>query len=992
MKKSLKSLLSLFIVTAVFLCCTPFSAITRLNLSLTASAAQLAVGDIVEFGTYPQTEVTDEELLEKLNSQTFAWVSYGYHVLNDNSEIAPGDFMRYADVTLDGKKYRAVTFDKYRPDDTSRAPIPADGNLSRTFQDENEYYPGNIYWFKFEPIKWRVLDPESNFLLSELVLDGQAINNFNLYERNSTDPGADEIGQINYGDPEKTFYSNNYAKGTIRNWLNIDFYNLAFTSAEQNKITVTTLDNSAYSIYPDEYSADRFHSETTNDKIFLLSYEDTVNPSYGFNADYGEYDPAREVTATDYAKAQGTWQNTRKNNQWAGNSMWILRTASIQSNYMNYVQDTGKLTWAGLSYGVETGIRPALKLSNMEVAVTWNIDGIKTIQLCEEGDPVSAPEVPEKEGHSFLCWSPALPETVPAEGFEATAVYLAESSEDIPEPTVEGVEAAIEGWYKAGVTIVAPSGYEISLSCGENTVWASEHSTASDQNHIKEIYLKSTETGIVYAKNADIYCDWRSPTGTLTIGNDDYTSFGEASFGNFYKSTNLAVTISAEDSQGSVNSGIAKTEYFVGDKSVTVTEADTYAESCGGWLAYSKPFSLESPGKYIVYAKITDNAGFETLIKSGGYVLYKDAQAISESVSYTYNTEESIKIYFTGGENTVKSVSLCSIDSSVIAPIPYNIGSDERGDYAEISSHTAADIAKAGEYLIIIDFNPCGEEYADTESNDSPEALTVPFSVKKCSCEISIDSDISKIYDGNSVSAPEFTVLGSGEITVEYKLSDADDSLYSAAAPKDAGKYTVRISAAESDKFEDGSAQANFEITARPVTVAADSKTKLFGESDPELTYTITEGSLIEGDTLGGSLERNGGESAGVYDITCGSLANANYDITFITSSLTILKPDTGSSEAVAAIGTKLESFDEDRVTIFWKDEINDLIDKINTLLADESLSGRDREMLTEYKAQAEQLTRIINDPAEYFSFKLLFLLLDLFTRLFRSIAGTFLC
>jgi hypothetical protein len=50
-------------------------------------------------------------------------------------------------------------------------------------------------------------------------------------------------------------------------------------------------------------------------------------------------------------------------------------------------------------------------------------------------------------------------------------------------------------------------------------------------------------------------------------------------------------------------------------------------------------------------------------------------------------------------------------------------------------------------------------------------------------------------------------------------------------------------------------------INALPITITADSKTKAFGNPDPALTYSITSGSLVGGDSLSGNLTRAPGES-----------------------------------------------------------------------------------------------------------------------------------
>lgn len=82
---------------------------------------------------------------------------------------------------------------------------------------------------------------------------------------------------------------------------------------------------------------------------------------------------------------------------------------------------------------------------------------------------------------------------------------------------------------------------------------------------------------------------------------------------------------------------------------------------------------------------------------------------------------------------------------------------------------------------------------------------------------------------------------------------------------------------------------ATFSITARPITVTADNKTKLFGASDPALTWTIGPGSLAYTDTLSGALARDAGEAVGSYTIRQGTLAaSSNYTLSFVNGTLTV--------------------------------------------------------------------------------------------------------
>jgi len=80
------------------------------------------------------------------------------------------------------------------------------------------------------------------------------------------------------------------------------------------------------------------------------------------------------------------------------------------------------------------------------------------------------------------------------------------------------------------------------------------------------------------------------------------------------------------------------------------------------------------------------------------------------------------------------------------------------------------------------------------------------------------------------------------------------------------------------------------------ITLAADAKSKTYGASDPVLTYTITSGALVVGDSLTGGLSRAPGANVGTYAISS-TLANANYDVTFVPASLTITAATVASSD-----------------------------------------------------------------------------------------------
>ena len=247
------------------------------------------VGDTLQYGTYPQSEVKDAATVAALNAKlrSNGWISYGYYIGTGgyNGEMAPDDFMRYQDVVLDGVKYRAVTFDRYRPMNTAYT-----SSADNSYQDENSYEPSQTYWFQFEPVTWKVLDPDSGLVLCCSAIDAQAYHNYIIYDRYNDEYWGN-------ADPDQKYRANDYAHSDIRAWLNEDFINTAFSTAQQENIKVSELDDaSTYGGYDYESSAD---------KIFLLSLTEATNGAYGFDPDQYSDDTARQMSPSDYAQCQG---------------------------------------------------------------------------------------------------------------------------------------------------------------------------------------------------------------------------------------------------------------------------------------------------------------------------------------------------------------------------------------------------------------------------------------------------------------------------------------------------------------------------------------------------------------------------------------------------------------------------------------------------------------------------------------------------------------
>ena len=146
-------------------------------------------------------------------------------------------------------------------------------------------------------------------------------------------------------------------------------------------------------------------------------------------------------------------------------------------------------------------------------------------------------------------------------------------------------------------------------------------------------------------------------------------------------------------------------------------------------------------------------------------------------------------------------------------------------------------------------------------------------------------------YDGNWHSV-DTTSLPDG-VTPEYSADGGKTWTSEAPKIKDVGIVKAAYRATVDGIEVTG--EVELTVTPRKITVAAADAFKVYGEADPALGYTVTEGSLVEGEGLDGiTVAREKGDTVkdGSYAITVSQKkgANANYAITFAPGVFTVTK------------------------------------------------------------------------------------------------------
>ena len=117
------------------------------------------------------------------------------------------------------------------------------------------------------------------------------------------------------------------------------------------------------------------------------------------------------------------------------------------------------------------------------------------------------------------------------------------------------------------------------------------------------------------AENITLKARWKDtekPTGEIKISENSWKAFiNNITFGLFFKDTQT-VTITAADNSGET----VTVEYLLSDKELTKAELDGIT-----FTAYTAPFGIDPDNEYIIYVRLTDNAGNTDYICSDGIVL-----------------------------------------------------------------------------------------------------------------------------------------------------------------------------------------------------------------------------------------------------------------------------------------------------------------------------------------------------------------------------------
>lgn len=244
-------------------------------------------GMYVTYGLYPQNNVNDYSLISTLNELNNPEPN-GWYLYNN-------EYYAKMSANPSGSDY--------------------------IFDNGTSIVKGRTYWFKCEPIVWKIVKVLDN----EYIVTSSTLLDVHNYHGSTSNRIIDD----------KTVYSNNYKNSDIRLWLNNGFYDSSF-ALDDKYIQTSIVDNSADTTRSED---NIYACENTNDKVFLLSYKDlSSSGGYGFSTD-----ESRRCRTTDWARVNGAYYGTNTSSCYYNGWYWTRTPDEEEPYYAWRVEHDGDL-------------------------------------------------------------------------------------------------------------------------------------------------------------------------------------------------------------------------------------------------------------------------------------------------------------------------------------------------------------------------------------------------------------------------------------------------------------------------------------------------------------------------------------------------------------------------------------------------------------------------------------------------------------------------
>ena len=275
-----------------------------------------------------------------------------------------------------------------------------------------------------------------------------------------------------------------------------------------------------------------------------------------------------------------------------------------------------------------------------------------------------------------------------------------------------------------------------------------------------------------------------------------------------------------------------------------------------------------------------------------------DVKYVNGTLTITKSTTNNVTVDITGWTYGDKaSAPTCTADFGADTVV-FTYSNAENGTY------TATVPTNAGTYWV-------KASIAGTDNYVAGEAKK-SFVIAKKSVSITGLSVSDKTYDGTTAAAITGTatvsgIVGTDDVSVAPGTASFADKNVGTGKAVTLSGFSLTGTAAGNYILSAQPAGTTANITAKAVTVKAEDKTKVYGETDPAKTVTID--GLVDGESeslIAYTISRATGENAGTYTITpAGDATQGNYTVSFETGTLTISQAQSIANAPAATMSVK---------------------------------------------------------------------------------------
>jgi len=337
--------------------------------------------------------------------------------------------------------------------------------------------------------------------------------------------------------------------------------------------------------------------------------------------------------------------------------------------------------------------------------------------------------------------------------------------------------------------------------------------------------------------------------GTLVYGYGMSTERGVV-----YSSTNTTPTVSdTKAANATVTTNAAYSGNVTGLSPATTYYARAYAVN-GAGTTY---------GAVVTFSTLSNDATLSGLSLSSGSLNPTFASATTSYTASVPNSTETISITPT----TNQANATLRVNTTIVTS-------------GSASANFFLNIGDNAQHVVV------------TAQDGSTKTYTVTVNRAKTPQTITFASTASKTY-GDADYAPGATA--SSGLTVSYSSNNAAVATIVSGKIHIVGPGTANITASQAGDASNLAATSVVQaltVNKASITVTANAASKIYGDADPSLTYSVTTGALVGSDAFTGALTRDAGTNIGTYNITQGTLAlsTSKYTLSFVTGVLTVNK------------------------------------------------------------------------------------------------------